>query len=305
MKPKRILIFFLMAVCWTVIPASAARLGDLRAHARFLTDRMAYELNLNNRQYNDVFEINFDFFYNVDPYVDRMSYGDPYALDMYYRYLDERNDDLRWVLSRSKYRRFMTIKHFFLPIYAVNRVCYVRIYNVYPNRTHFYFGRPSHYYSYHGGHCRHHLGGVSFYKTNYRKHYTHSVYTGNYQSIRTQSRRLDFPNVHRHSASARTETVGNLSDRLHSSNESSVSRPVRHSTVIRGSSSSHDSKSESSSVRPVRRENVTRHSSGSGVRTRTSHHSAARQQSTSVRSSRHSANSTRSEKTERRTARER
>lgn len=295
MKPKRLLIFILMAVCWTVIPASAARLGDLRVHARFLTDRMAYELNLSSRQYNDVFEINYDFFYNVDPYVTRMSYGDPYALDMYYRYLDERNDDLRWVLSRRNYRRFMALEYFFLPIYAVNRVCYVRIYNVYPNRTHFYFGRPSHYYSYHGGHCRHHLGGVSFYRTNYRKHYTHSVYNGHYQSVRTKSRRRDFPEVNRHSLPGRTES-GRVhtdrihSDRLHGKNESdkssSVNRPIRHTTINRGTSSSHGSRTESSSVRPIRRERVP-------------------QRSSTVRSSRHTSSSSKDNKTERRTARER
>ena len=158
MKPRSFLIFLLLAVCWNVLPASASRFGDIRMHARFLTDRMAYELRLNDRQYDDVFEINYDFFYNVEPYVRRMSYGDPYAVDAYYRYLDERNDDLRWVLSRKKYIRFMSLEHFYLPIHVVNHICQIRIYKVYPNRNHFYYGRPHHYYSYHGGHCRHSHG---------------------------------------------------------------------------------------------------------------------------------------------------
>ena len=203
MRQKRFLILFMMALCCVILPVSASRLGDIRMNARFLTDRMAYELRLSNRQYNDIFEINYDFFYNVDPYIDRMSYGDPYALDKYYRYLDERNDDIRWVLSRKHYVRFMRMEHFFLPIYAVNRVCYIRVYNIYPNRTHFYYGRPSHYHSYHGGHCRHHHGGISFYKHNHKKHYHHVVYTGQYQSVRTKTRGRDFPRVH---ASSRPTT---------------------------------------------------------------------------------------------------
>ena len=195
MRPKRFFILFVMALCCVILPVSASRLGDIRMNARFLTDRMAYELRLSNRQYNDIFEINYDFFYNVDPYIDRMSYGDPYALDMYYRYLDERNDDIRWVLSRKHYVRFMKLEHFFLPIYAINRVCYIRVYNIYPNRTHFYYGRPTHYHSYHGGHCRHHHGGISFYQRNYRQHYHHTVYTGHYKSVRTRTRVRDFPKV--------------------------------------------------------------------------------------------------------------
>lgn len=232
MKPRSFFILLMLALSWIVLPASASRLGDIRVNARFLTDRMAYELRLSNRQYNDIFEINYDFFYNVDPYIDRMSYGDSYALDMYYRYLDERNDDIRWVLSRRHYVRFMSLEHFFLPIYAVNRVCYIRIYNIYPNRTHFYYGRPSHYYSYHGGHCRNHHGGISFYQSNYRKNYRHSIYKGNYQSVRTRTRGRDFPEVNRHGLPGRVDSDRNMGIGGSSNSRREVSSsnrlPVRH-----------------------------------------------------------------------------
>ena len=310
MKPRRFFILLVMLLSWIVLPAFASRLGDIRVNARFLTDRMAYELRLTNRQYDDIFEINYDFFYNVDPYIDRMSYGDPYALDMYYRYLDERNDDIRWVLSRKHYKRFMRLEHFFLPIYAVNRVCYIRIYNIYPNRTHFYYGRPAHYFSYHGGHCRHHCGGVSFYQTHYRKHYRHAVYTGNYQSVRTQTRRRDFP-------------VGNQSG-------TSVSRPVRsdrHSAVTEGNRSNvrrrtTDNRRTTSdvTVNPsvVRTGNsqhsgVRHRSHGTEVRNRSnssevrnrSHRGTIRQRSSESQSRSRSDSSTRTERSERRGVRER
>lgn len=244
MKTRSFYILLMLALSWIALPASASRLGDIRVNARFLTDRMAYELRLSNRQYDDIFEINYDFFYNVDPYIDGMSYGDPYALDMYYRYLDERNDDIRWVLSRRHYVRFMSLEHFFLPIYAVNRICYVRIYNVYPNRTHFYYGRPSHYYSYHGGHCRHHHGGISFYQTHYKNHYRHSVYKGNYQSVRTRTRGRDFPKVDRHGLPGRVESGRNTGIR----NSSNTRREVNssHGTPVRRT----DRNSESVVSRP-------------------------------------------------------
>ena len=286
MKPRSFFILLIMALCWTVLPASASRIGDIRVNARFLTDRMAYELRLSNRQYNDIFEINYDFFYNVDPYIDRMSYGDPYALDMYYRYLDERNDDIRWVLSRRHYVRFMSLEHFFLPIYAVNRVCYVRIYNIYPNRTHFYYGRPSHYFSYHGGHCRHHHGGISFYKTNYRTHYRHSVYNGNYRSVRTRTRGRDFPHIDRHDNPSRVDPGFSRPSRHENRRpESIVTRPSRSNRLQEISSN------RSSSTRTNRQESVSR---------QRSHRSSVRQHSSESRTRSQSTRTERGERSERR-----
>ena len=56
----------LMFVALAAISAesfAAMSLTDIRREARFLTDRMGHELGLSNRQYNDVYEINFDFLY--------------------------------------------------------------------------------------------------------------------------------------------------------------------------------------------------------------------------------------------------
>ena len=166
-------------------------LGDIRVNARFLTDRMAFELNLTQTQYNDLYEVNYDFFSGIDPYVSAMARQEAYALDAYYRYLDERNDDLRWVLSSAEYVRFMALEYFFRPVYVLNRVCSLRIYQVYPNRSFFYFGRPAHYLTYCGGHSRRHLGGRSFYRARHPKVYRHPVYAGNFHS-RPDFRKHDF-----------------------------------------------------------------------------------------------------------------
>ena len=138
---------------------------------------MAFELHLNSNQYNDLYEINYDFLCNIGPYVSGIAVADTRAMDAYYRYLDERNDDLRWVLSQAEYVRFIDIEYFFRPIYAINNVCYLRVYKIYPNRTHFYFGPPRHYLTYRGGHCRSHFGGVSYYRRNYPARYHHPVYS--------------------------------------------------------------------------------------------------------------------------------
>ena len=190
MKAKRFFMGMMLALCLAA-PAVASGLGDIRVNARFLTDRMAFELSLTQTQYNDLYEVNYDFFSGIDPYVAAMARQEAYALDAYYRYLDERNDDLRWVLSSAEYVRFMALEYFFRPVYVLNRVCSLRIYQVYPNRTFFYFGRPAHYLTYCGGHSRRHLGGRSFYRARHPKVYRHPVYAGNFHS-RPDFRKHDF-----------------------------------------------------------------------------------------------------------------
>jgi hypothetical protein len=69
MKIKKFALLLCLALCACCLPANASSLGDIRVNARFLTDRMAFELNLNQSQYNDLFEINFDFLSGVDPYL--------------------------------------------------------------------------------------------------------------------------------------------------------------------------------------------------------------------------------------------
>ena len=191
MNKRNLIVWLVMGLCWIVLPAKASSLGDIRVHARFLTDRMAFELNLNQYQYDDLYEVNFDFLCGIDPYINDLAYSRTVALDAYYRYLDERNDDLRWILSSAEYLRFMAIDYFFRPIYAVNHCCYLRVYQIYPNRTFFYFGRPRHYLTYRGGHSRLHCGGRSYYREHFSRRYTHAVYGGAFRT-RPDFRKHDF-----------------------------------------------------------------------------------------------------------------
>lgn len=175
---------FLMIVCMLsiTIPAMGAMsISKMRQNTRFLTDRMAYELKLNPQQYDDVYEVNYDFINNVRYLMDDVVRGYDYALDRYYDFLDVRNDDLRWILSGTQYRRFMGMEHFYRPIYAHENKWQFRIYTVYNNVNFFYFGKPHHYTTYCGGHYRTHYNNISYYKTHYHNRYHHDVYDGRYR----------------------------------------------------------------------------------------------------------------------------
>lgn len=175
---------FLIVVCMlgVTLPAMGAMsIGKMRQNTRFLTDRMAYELGLSPQQYDDVYEVNYDFINNVRYLMDDVVRGYEYALDRYYDFLDVRNDDLRWILSSAQYRRFMGAEHFYRPIYAHENKWKFRIYLVYNNVNFFYYGKPHHYTTYCGGHYRTHFNNVSYYKTHCRDRYRHAVYDGHFR----------------------------------------------------------------------------------------------------------------------------
>lgn len=171
---KRFYSFVLIMLAATWMCQASMSTGRVRKETRFLTDKMAYELRLTTAQYNDVYEINFDFIYSIRHLLDDVLDGDGWALDRYYDYLDMRNDDLRWVLSSRQYSRFMGMDRFFRPIYVDGRHWLFRIHLHYRDHDHFYYPKPKHYSSYCGGHHRKHFHERSF----YAHRYDHSVYKG-------------------------------------------------------------------------------------------------------------------------------
>lgn len=177
---KKLTNFWIMILMLGMsIPATAAMsMSRMRQNARFLTDRMAYELNLSPIQYDDVYEVNYDFIDNVRYIMDDVVRGYAYAVDRYYEFLNYRNDDLRWILSASQYHRFMGVDYFYRPIYTTANNWLFRIYNVYRNVNHFYYAKPHHYKTYRGGHYRTHFGHVSYYKNHRKEHYKHDFYKG-------------------------------------------------------------------------------------------------------------------------------
>ena len=136
---------FMMAAC---MGAGAMSLERAQAEALYLTDKMAYELNLNEQQYNDAYEINLDYFLRVDSPGD--VYGD------YYSY---RLNDLRCILHDWQYSLLTAADYFLRPIVWRAGGWFFPIYSYY-NRSYFYYGRPSVWRTYYGGHSRfYHRGG--------------------------------------------------------------------------------------------------------------------------------------------------
>jgi hypothetical protein len=173
------------------IPAMAAMsTSKMRQHSRFLTDRMAYELNLSNSQYDDVYEVNYDFLSRTRYLIEDVAAGYTSALDEYYDYLDVRNDDLRWILTSSQYRRFLEKEYFYRPIYTTTSHTWgFRIYQVYSDINHFFFGKPSHYASYKGAHYRSNFNNVSYYKSQHRDRYQNNdVYHGDFTMRKTMKK---------------------------------------------------------------------------------------------------------------------
>lgn len=136
-------IFTLFAALTITLTANAMGYEEARNEALFLTDKMAYELGLNDMQREAVYEINLDYFLNVNGYADVEG-----------AYWARRNADLRYVLADYQYRSFINAAYFYRPLYWDRGVWRFHIYSRYTNRHHFYYGRPLAWQSYRGGHAR-------------------------------------------------------------------------------------------------------------------------------------------------------
>ena len=135
-----------------MVTAGAMSYSQAREQALFLTDKMAYELNLTDDQYEAAYEINLDYLLSVNSYDEL--YGD------YWRW---RNLDFSYVLLDWQYRMFCDAAYFYRPLYFHSGCWHFAIYARYPHRDYFYFDRPVVYVSYCGGHSWHRNGGRSWY----------------------------------------------------------------------------------------------------------------------------------------------
>ncbi|WP_278680300.1 hypothetical protein [Leyella stercorea] len=148
---KRLFATIVMVLGFAVA-ASAMSYSQAREQALFLTDKMAYELNLTDDQYEAAYEINLDYLLSVNS--DDELYGD------YWRW---RNIDFSYVLLDWQYRMFCEAAYFYRPLYFSAGVWHFAIYARYPHRDYFYFNRPTVYVSYRGGHSWRQNNGSSWY----------------------------------------------------------------------------------------------------------------------------------------------
>ena len=146
------LVLTLVALLVMAVQASAMSYEQARQQALFLTDKMAYELNLTDAQYEAAYEINLDYLMSINTYD-----------DLYGVYWRQRNLDLSYVLLDWQYRTYVDAAYFYRPLYWNGGYWHFSIYARYPHRDYFFFGRPSIYVTYYGGHSWRMNGGRSWY----------------------------------------------------------------------------------------------------------------------------------------------
>ena len=134
---KMIMMAMMMAM---TITANAMSYNKAKGEALFLSDKMAYELNLTDAQYNAVYEINLDYLMSVN------GRNDAYGI-----WWNRRNTDLMYVLTAWQYNKYVEMNYFYRPITWAHGNWTFTIYNHYSNRNHFYNVHPKAYANYKGG----------------------------------------------------------------------------------------------------------------------------------------------------------
>ena len=145
-------ILSIMAMMTMALTTNAMSFTQAQREALFLTDKMAYELNLTDEQYDACYEINLDYLMSVST-VD----------DLYGTYWTRRNYDLGYVLLDWQLAAYRAASYFYRPLYWNAGCWHFGIYARYPRRTFYYFSHPTVYVSYRGGHSWRMNGGHSYY----------------------------------------------------------------------------------------------------------------------------------------------
>ena len=173
-----------------MVSANAMPYEQARNEALFLTDKMAYELNLSDEQYEAAYEINLDYLMGVSTYD-----------DVYGVYLERRNLDLSYILFSWQWDTFVAASYFYRPLYWSDGFWHFGVYARYPRRDYFYFGRPHFYATYRGAHSWHYNGGRSWYisrRDHFHRHHDRHV------GLHDRWHRGDFRNNGRISSSRTT-----------------------------------------------------------------------------------------------------
>jgi hypothetical protein len=103
MSTKHLMILAVMMVM--TISANAMSYNAAKNEALFLSDKMAYELNLTTAQYEAVYEINLDYLMSLNGHA-----------DVFGIWWDRRNADLRYVLNSWQYDKYVALSHFYRPV---------------------------------------------------------------------------------------------------------------------------------------------------------------------------------------------
>ena len=271
------MFFALMVMLTSTMAASAMSYEQARNEALFLTDKMAYELNLTDEQYEAAYEINLDYLMGVSG-----------RNDIFGTYWERRNLDLSYILFDWQWNAYIAASYFYRPLYWEAGYWHFGIYRIYPHRDFFYFGRPHFYATYRGGHAWH-LHGTHGYYYSHRSHFrpTHREHFGMHDrwnrgdfrnprhsstrvTGRHDSHRIDGRpgnnRIENHSGNRHYENRGSDINRRHDNNRSDD--VYRHSDSHRnnGSFGTNRSSSHSSGSRSSVSHSSGSHSSSHGTR---------------------------------------
>lgn len=194
------MLFTLVSLLTIAAAANAMSYEQARNEALFLTDKMAYELNLNDAQYEAAYEINLDYLMGVTSYD-----------NVYGPYWERRNLDLSYILYTWQWDLFRAATYFYRPLYWEAGHWHFGVYIHYPRRDYFYFGRPHFYATYRGGHSWRHNGGRSWYEGRHGLYRT-VTHRDHHVGMRNSWDRGDYRNNGGRSSTRVTERNGRTPD---------------------------------------------------------------------------------------------
>lgn len=133
--------FTLVIAVSAVVNVNAMSPSRSSSEARFLTDKMAWELSLNSQQIEAIYEINYDYFRSLDDIngYNHLAY-------------DIRNEEIFDVLSSVQWTLFKSIDYFLTPVRIINNAWHFLVHNHYAYNQ-FYYDAPRGYRHYNGGHA--------------------------------------------------------------------------------------------------------------------------------------------------------
>ena len=133
-------MFTLAMMMVMTITANAMSYAAAKNEALFLSDKMAYELNLSDAQYEAVYEINLDYMMSVNGRNDILG-----------PWWNRRNADLQYVLTVYQYNKYVGLYYFYQPLSWNAGHWTFNVYRHYANHNHLYKTHPKVYLSYKGG----------------------------------------------------------------------------------------------------------------------------------------------------------
>jgi hypothetical protein len=168
MKKMMIILAMMIAIATS---ASAMSYREARAHALFITDKMAFELDLTNDQYEAAYEINLDYLMSVN-----------HRRHLYGSYWTRRNVLFSTILAPWQYRVYTGANYFYRPVYWANNGWSWRIYSRYGKRR-YYRPRPYAYVHYRGGRPAHYYKNRKWAKPSHPRDDVYMKYHKNHKKI--------------------------------------------------------------------------------------------------------------------------